>query len=271
MAEVLSSGKTASAAVAAGNAYLERSGMALRFEAMEAKKVRMFACAKVPVASVLCLIGLTGSTVGTQDDGTHNLAVLREFVLAAIDDLQGHNYKVSVSFETDLDKSWTALSTGSVSVHRYDPGAGTRTRVLAGTFWLVGSRVRQASFEGDAVGSPLSKEIVAAVRRRKGWTSEEMTNAFARAGARYVTHSPEEFLRAVDLKRFEPSLGRVVNAKATLITDLPNIPEVDKFEFIPIWLVNLETTTAPGIGWCYYLSFEPFDADLVKLEERPCL
>ena len=232
----------------------------------------MFAHVKVLILSVvLCLTATNGHAVGMQDDGTRTLAIIRDLVLAAFPELRAQNHKVGVSLEGDFDKNWTEFSLGSLSVHAHDANSATHTtRILAGRFWLVGARVREASFEGHAVSSALAKDTAAAVRRKKRWTADEMMNAFARAGARYVPYAADEFIHAVDLKRFEASFGRVVMAKATFIADLPDVPGANAIEFVPLWLVNLETTTAPGIRWCYDLSFEPFNARLIKVDERLC-
>jgi hypothetical protein len=211
----------------------------------------------------------TGTTVAGQEQ---NLSALKDFIVTAYPDLKGPDYQVAVSFQGEFDRPWSSLSLAFVSIHVHDhsaPGSHYR-RVLSGRFHVVGSRVTEASFEGELIELPLSKSTAAEVRKKKGWTADDMIGAFARAGAKYVTYRPEDFTRAVTLDRFAPHLGRPIAAKARLIADLPQIDGVDEFDFEPVWIVDLETATDTGVRQCHTLSFEPFHARLAEVRYATC-
>lgn len=232
----------------------------------------MSVCVKIRLAaSVLVLLSMRAVALAHQGTEPPNLAVVKQFVLAAFPELAGQSHKIAVSLEGDFDKNWTELFLGSFSIHAHEPRSAThQTRVLNGRFQLVGARVREAHFEGDFVNSANAKNVAATVRRTEGWTANAMADAFARAGARYAGQPPGEFLRAIDLGRFTSTLGRAVSTEAEFIASLPDAPGAETVEFVPTWLVRLETMTAPGIRWCYDLTFEPFSARLIGVVERPC-
>lgn len=231
----------------------------------------MFAFARGPAAMTICVGLVLGTAASAQEDrsGGHWVAA-QQLIRAMFPELSGRHLQAQMSLTDDLDRDWARWAIGALSVHAHDPRAPSHSRrVLSGRFQFVQGRVREAHFDGEHVNSELAGRIASEVLKRGGWTSAEMRAAFAKAGARFVSQSGEQFLKQLAVEQWTMLLGRVVDAQARLVLEPPVRGNDTDTDFAPFWLVTIETVTQPDVRRRYDLAFELFNGRLTTLVELP--
>jgi hypothetical protein len=221
-------------------------------------------------AAAVIWCALSGVNAAVSQDGVaiDNLTVAQSFINAAFPDLRGRKLQADVSLGGEFGQDWHRWGRGSISLHAHQTDSRTHSKeILSGRFIFVSGRVREAHFEGELVSSPLTTKVAMDVTIHKGWTASNMVGAFSKAGARFATLTESEFLRQIDLRRFEKVVGPVVRSTASFVAEPPyRVPELDD-KFVPFWLVRIETKAGPQVSRRYKLEFEPFNAQLITIIE----
>ena len=117
---------------------------------------------------------------------------------------------------------------------------------------------------GTYVHSDDVTNVISFARAHPKLSDDMLVNEIERRGARFTSDSGA-VERAMNLSRFEPSLGlitkRQIQFHVRYTGSAPDMP--DEFDFT--WIARLQTSPAPGKSECYMLDFEPFEARLVRL------
>lgn len=187
----------------------------------------------------------------------HAEQLARQFALAAYPEFQ--NGTVDVQFSSPF-------SSDSIQVRLFRPGGEMPWSDPFVSIWM---RVRGAyleawTAEGPGVHSADNATIAELVHNGESLGLRGLGRELQKRGAQFGPQRRGEFMRKVDLKSLEPSLGKIVESRVGFDWD----PRSSSFPTAE-WSVVLKVERADGQRHCYGLGYDVFEGRLAGLVSLP--
>ncbi len=171
--------------------------------------------------------------------------------------------------ELTMRDEWRLAPLTTVEVRRFDATASDKNSrvVLSAFIHATNGVLSDASFSGEYV-DPGSGPVFKSALKQSGDVEANLVSALRKRGAQYLPSATDEFLAALNLKRFSGVLGPLQEARARF--SVVPVEVTRDVEFWPSWVVDIKTSLPSGGSRCFFLLVNPLSLRTTRISSTEC-
>lgn len=128
--------------------------------------------------------------------------------------------------------------------------------------------IDSATLTGNYLNTQELRALQTNAEAHSEWTDVDLEAALTNVGARYGPLRRSQFIRDLQIRRFEGAFGKIRKSEVHFVWRLADASGGSVKR--PEWVVQIETLDRRRRRLCYALFFEPINGRLIGLIARSC-
>ncbi len=212
----------------------------------------------------------------------NSVTVVHDLLQAAYPELFGNNRFMKISIGQPIDHSWRQLYEIRFEITPFPPEVAnnpptidqhtgkpvprpSNAPLMNGLAWFndEGHLFKMWADRSDIIHSAQNNDMEQLIESHPDWPNAKAYDELKKAGALYGPTDKDQFLRSVQLDRFEKLLGNL-KVRSVKFNGLPD-EHVGSFA-VMFWVIDADAQLPDGTRCTYGLIFEPFGGRLTQIE-----